>query len=124
MPVYKRRNDREWGGHQELYAAAQVYAVNIYVHQVDGPRFIVAGDSAKRNIHLSYHGEYHYNSVRAVDDNDDGPAREISLESPEDAGKNSSRRGKSNSHITESGSSRTTWKEMETSLDEIERGFA
>lgn len=100
-----------------------MYAVNIYVHQVDGPRFVVAGDEAKRSIHLSYHGEYHYNSVRAADDNDDGSAREISLESAENSSKNSSRSRKDDVPSAASGSDRYSWKEIETSLDEIKKGF-
>lgn len=73
------RNDREWGGHQELYAAAQAFRVNIYVHESNGPRFVLNGERAVRNIHLSYHGEYHYNSIRKLTDNDTGPAEEIQL---------------------------------------------
>lgn len=58
-----------------------MYGVNIYVHQVDGPRFIVAGNAAARNIHLSYHGEYHYNSIRAIGDCGDGASEEVALDS-------------------------------------------
>ena len=51
--------------------------LNIYVHQVDGPRFIINSDHATRNIHLSFHGECHYNSVRSSSDPGGTPAAEI-----------------------------------------------
>ncbi len=54
-----------------------MYRLNIYVHQVDGPRFIINSDNATRNIHLSYHGECHYNSVRAANDPGGLPAAEV-----------------------------------------------
>lgn len=38
------------------------------VHQLNAPRLEVHADDAKRTIHLSYHGESHYNSVRSVTD--------------------------------------------------------
>jgi OTU domain-containing protein 3 len=62
----------EWGGHQELYAASQILKLNIHVHQLDAPQFLLSapilssnnGRTPTRNIHISYHGEYHYNSLR------------------------------------------------------------
>lgn len=38
------------------------------VHQLQAPRLEIHSDGATRTAHLSYHGEAHYNSVRAVDD--------------------------------------------------------
>ncbi len=73
------RQDAEWGGQQELYAAAQSLSVDIYVHQVDAPRFIILCDyssgaaanslmAQRKSIHISFHGECHYNSIRLVTD--------------------------------------------------------
>jgi OTU domain-containing protein 3 len=67
----RMRENGEWGGHQELYAASQVLNVNIHVHQLDAPQFLLpASGSGKnptiRDIHLSYHGEYHYNSLKPI----------------------------------------------------------
>ena len=75
------RSDGEWGDQPELCAAAQCLYVNIYVHQVDSPRFVIlCDDIATRAIHLSYHGGCHYNSIRSVDDDVyDLPARPIIL---------------------------------------------
>ena len=63
--LHNFRTVGEWGGHQELYAASQSLHVNIVVHQCSdtAPRFILSCDTATRDIHLSYHGECHYNSV-------------------------------------------------------------
>lgn len=58
----------EWGGHQELYAASQCLNTNITVYQLDNPTYVIqAGEntSKTKNIKLSYHGDCHYNSVRA-----------------------------------------------------------
>lgn len=78
--VGRMRDVGEWGGHQELYAAAQCLEVNIVVHQVDAPRFIILCESGgTRDIHISYHGEVHYNSVRLISDDDEGPADPINL---------------------------------------------
>jgi OTU domain-containing protein 3 len=66
----RMRQDTEWGGQAELYAAAQVLACTIVVHQVDAPRYIIECEDLKsqRKIHISYHGECHYNSVRNITD--------------------------------------------------------
>eukprot|EP00981_Chlorochromonas_danica_P002040 scaffold416_cov161-Ochromonas_danica.AAC.8 len=62
----------EWGDNTELYAAAQCYQVDIYIHQADTPMYMIGGGnpssssgsgSGSKCIHLSYHGECHYNSV-------------------------------------------------------------
>lgn len=44
--------------------------MNIYVHQVDSPIYILTSLKATRDIHVSYHGECHYNSVRSKKDPD------------------------------------------------------
>jgi len=72
------RQDGEWGDQPELCAAAQCLNVNIFVHQVDSPIYVIRSESATgaRDIHLSYHGGCHYNSVRTLDDDRyDSPAQ-------------------------------------------------
>jgi hypothetical protein len=52
----------------ELYAASQSLNVNIVVHQSSStaPRFILSCENPTRDIHVSYHGECHYNSVHST----------------------------------------------------------
>eukprot|EP01038_Epipyxis_sp_PR26KG_P012051 gene12051-16127_t len=72
--ISRMRRNGEWGGNQELYAASQCLRVNIVVHQVCAPRYILQYENESNNvnmqiikdIHISYHGECHYNSVRAT----------------------------------------------------------
>lgn len=52
------------------------------VHQFKAPRFFIPFEKARFTVHLSYHGEHHYNSVRAIDDEGPGPARPITLQTP------------------------------------------
>ena len=70
--IARMRTDCEWGGHQELYATSQLLQSDIIVHQFQSPRFIIraATQPCARTIHLSYHGEMHYNSVRNKTDSD------------------------------------------------------
>lgn len=56
--------------------------VNIVVHQFRAPRFFIPFEKARRTIHLSYHGDQHYNSVRALSDEGDGPPAAIALQAP------------------------------------------
>eukprot|EP00903_Cladosiphon_okamuranus_P014076 g13083.t1 len=78
----RMRGDAEWGGHQELVAASQLYKANVIVHQFKAPRFFIPFEKARLTVHLSYHGEHHYNSVRAISDEGAGPARPITLQTP------------------------------------------
>ena len=66
----RRFCSRRWGGNLELVAAANLRSVNVVVHQLEAPKFEICADdnSATRTVHLSYHGEAHYNSVRRKDD--------------------------------------------------------
>ena len=86
--VARMRRDGEWGGHPELYAASQVFKRNITVHQLDAPSLQLQADGPAPTIHLSYHGEFHYNSVRAEDDPDSGASnvRDARAARPEDGG--------------------------------------
>lgn len=58
------------------------HQTNVVVHQFKAPRFVIPFEKARLTIHLSYHGDYHYNSVRAEGDNGDGPAMPITLLKP------------------------------------------
>jgi len=82
--VQRMRQDGEWGDQPELCAAAQCLNVNIFVHQVDSPTYVIRSESATgaRDIHLSYHGGCHYNSVRTLDDDRyDSPAQHHQVQS-------------------------------------------
>lgn len=66
------RDDGTWGGNQELYAAARLFQVYVVVHQ-DQPSariMVIECDRLKpsRFVHVAYHGEDHYDSVRALRD--------------------------------------------------------
>ncbi|KAF1782578.1 hypothetical protein GQ600_11000 [Phytophthora cactorum] len=66
------REDGTWGGNQELYAAARLFQVYVVVHQ-DQPSariMVIECDRLKptRFVHVAYHGEDHYDSVRALRD--------------------------------------------------------
>jgi hypothetical protein len=59
-----------WGGHLELYAAAQCFQLSIHVFQWNAPKYVIQCDEENnpqgnplRIIQLSYHGGCHYNSV-------------------------------------------------------------
>lgn len=63
-----------WGGHHELYAAAQCFRINIEVFQWNAPKYIILYDptihdkninnnSRIPTIQLSFHGDCHFNSV-------------------------------------------------------------
>jgi len=70
--IRRMKSCYEWGGHQELYAASQCFDTNIVIHQLHCPDYIIQAKSLKSStttIHLSYHGECHYNSVIMLDSN-------------------------------------------------------
>ena len=82
--VSRMSMDAEWGGHQELYAAAEALEANFIIHQFEGPRMLLQSTAPKRTLHISYHGEMHYNSVRALSDPavTGKPAQRIVLNTP------------------------------------------
>lgn len=65
--IERMRRDGEWGGHPELFAAAQVLGVDISVHQADSPILLLEGPASirgpRRTLRLSYHGQCHYNTL-------------------------------------------------------------
>ena len=66
------RDHGTWGGNQELYAAARLFQVYVIVHQNQpGARIMVIECDQReptRFVHVAYHGEDHYDSVRAITD--------------------------------------------------------
>ena len=89
--VEKMSKDGEWGSEIELVILSRILVVDIIVHQVDGPRYVIKYESSEgidsaclnkntkqipREAHISYHGACHYNSIRMIDDDDDRPAVE------------------------------------------------
>ncbi|KAK1942222.1 OTU domain-containing protein 3 [Phytophthora citrophthora] len=68
----RMREDGTWGGNQELYAAARLFQVYVIVHQ-DQPSariMVIECDRLKptRIVHVAYHGDDHFDSVRAIRD--------------------------------------------------------
>ena len=56
----------EWGGNHEIYAATQIYQVDIVIYQHNTPPFVCKFEQKTvdtKEIYLSYHGECHYNSI-------------------------------------------------------------
>jgi hypothetical protein len=66
--VAKMRQDGEWGGHLELQAASRMYRRNINVFSANMVSYTIEHGSGKRSagpdLHVSFHGNEHYNSVR------------------------------------------------------------
>jgi len=71
----------EWGGNFEIIALSRAYCVNVIIHHETDPRYEIvyqkpdddAGTSkVAGTIHLSYHDESHYNSVRPIDTSETG----------------------------------------------------
>lgn len=70
--VPRMRCEGQWGGQQEICAASRCFRINVVIHQLDNPRFEFSYKTTAQTVHLSFHGDAHYNSVRAMDD----PCRE------------------------------------------------
>lgn len=65
----------EWGGNLELVALARALQRDIVVHQLGAPRLLIDGEVKARSngsrsgaLHLAYHSQEHYSSVRRADD--------------------------------------------------------
>lgn len=78
--------DGTWAGHMELQAASLVTRRNICIHRNMSPRWYIKNfeDRAARMVHLSYHDEEHYNSVRLKEDPCNGPAMPIIIKADAD----------------------------------------
>ncbi|KAL5713996.1 ubiquitinyl hydrolase 1 [Ranunculus cassubicifolius] len=77
--------DGTWAGHMELQAASLVTRSNICIHRIMQPRWYIRNfHNQARIIHLSYHNEEHYNSVRLNEDPCNGPAKPIMIKADTD----------------------------------------
>jgi OTU-like cysteine protease. len=75
--------DGTWGGHFELVALSAVLGVKFCLHLKDEEPVIVKSHEQKKFskiVHLAYHIDEHYSSVRKIGDNDKAPAEEIPLQ--------------------------------------------
>ncbi|KAF8016157.1 hypothetical protein BT93_H1618 [Corymbia citriodora subsp. variegata] len=88
----------------ELQAASLVTRSNICIHRNMSPRWYICNfdQPGARIIHLSYHDEEHYNSVRLKEDTRDGPARPITIKADSNLSA-SSRQAKAGSNKSKSG---------------------
>ncbi|XP_030975072.1 OVARIAN TUMOR DOMAIN-containing deubiquitinating enzyme 7 isoform X1 [Quercus lobata] len=78
--------DGTWAGHMELQAASLVTHSNMCIHRNMSPRWYIRNfdERGACMVHLSYHDEEHYNSVRLKEDPCDGPARPIIIKADAD----------------------------------------
>ena len=64
------KKDAIWGGQMEMNIMAQLYKFNVIVHQVDNPSMaqgFFPWDEVPC-LHISFHLDCHFNSVRREDD--------------------------------------------------------
>lgn len=66
------------GGNDSIVAFARNHGVNIVIHQLNEPRWVIYGGEYKQNgqvreLHVSYHNGEHYSSVRHISDNSTEP---------------------------------------------------
>ncbi|PFX29923.1 OTU domain-containing protein 3 [Stylophora pistillata] len=66
------------GGNDSIVAFARNHGVNIVIHQLNEPRWVIYGGEYKqkgqvRELHVSYHNGEHYSSVRHISDNSTEP---------------------------------------------------
>jgi OTU domain-containing protein 3 len=70
VDVMKR--DGEWGGNLELVALSRALARDVVVHQMGAPRLVIESGAGSRQqaaaLHIAYHSEEHYSSIRRADD--------------------------------------------------------
>lgn len=66
-----------WGGNLELQALSKALEVNIKIHILGSAVWEIFNWTDKKWIHLSYHEESHYNSVRLKGDINDDPPKHI-----------------------------------------------
>jgi OTU domain-containing protein 3 len=75
--------DGTWGGHFELVALSALLEVKFCLHLKDEDPVIVKSHEAQnlsKVVHLAYHIDEHYSSVRKIGDNEKAPAEDIPLE--------------------------------------------
>ncbi|KAK3743409.1 hypothetical protein QZH41_011542, partial [Actinostola sp. cb2023] len=68
-----------YGGNDSIVAFARNNGVDIVIHQLNTPRWVIHGSEYSKTpqiieLHLAYHNGEHYSSVRKLSDPDNGPA--------------------------------------------------
>ena len=68
-----------YGGNDSIVAFARNHGVNIVIHQLNEPRWVIYGadycmSGQVHELHISYHNGEHYSSVRHISDNSTEPA--------------------------------------------------
>ena len=80
LPVQDLSKLGTYGGNDSIVAFARNHGVNIVIHQLNEPRWVInGGDYCKnggqiRELHISYHNGEHYSSIRHISDNTSEPA--------------------------------------------------
>lgn len=67
-----------YGGNDSIVAFARNHGVNVVIHQLNEPRWVIYGEECSKNgqvreLHVSYHNGEHYSSVRHISDNSTEP---------------------------------------------------
>lgn len=67
-----------YGGNDSIVAFARNHGVNVVIHQLNEPRWVIYGEEYSKNrqvreLHVSYHNGEHYSSVRHISDNSAEP---------------------------------------------------
>ena len=65
-----------YGGNDSIVAFARGHGVDVVIHQLNNPTFIIEGNATSGNkvvVHLAYHDYEHYSSVRSANDPCSGP---------------------------------------------------
>ena len=68
-----------YGGNDSIVAFARNHGVNVVIHQLNEPRWVIQGSECNkhaqvRELHISYHNGEHFSSVRYVGDDGTEPA--------------------------------------------------
>ena len=67
-----------YGGNDSIVAFARNHGVNVVIHQLNEPRWVIYEEEYSKNgqvreLHVSYHNGEHYSSVRHISDNSTEP---------------------------------------------------
>ena len=62
--------NKTWGGNLEIQAMSMRFKLNFIIHQKDAPNIEMKNFPSKdaKTVHISFHMNEHYNSVRLLDD--------------------------------------------------------
>ena len=78
LPVQELSKLSTFGGNDSIVAFARNHGVNVVIHQLNEPRWVIYGGEYSKNgqvreLHVSYHNGEHYSSVRHISDNSTEP---------------------------------------------------